>query len=236
MFCLLFFVMHVVLFLSAMRFRLGTPPPRGTVGCATFPFRVDFRLCLAPPRHDCSLREGFDFGFPCLRVCVLLQFAFLRLAPPATPTIRVAVRRRVRVEMRSEDGFTVGGAGEPGEAGADVVGPVVSTESVPCVGLLEGVGWATTVAAVGVSTEPAPTSVGTAKTEAKLLSAAGKARPRPEQRSTVATDAETRATNKSPRGSSKVVDPHTLPVCAKIAIIGGGEREPSQDSTFGAGH
>ena len=48
----------------------------------------------------------------------------------------VAVRRRVRVEMRSEDGFTVGGAGEPGEAGADAVGPVVSTASVPCVGLL----------------------------------------------------------------------------------------------------
>jgi len=48
----------------------------------------------------------------------------------------VAVRRRVRVEMRSQDGFTVGGIGEPGEAGADVVGPVVSTASVPCVGLL----------------------------------------------------------------------------------------------------
>ena len=33
-------------------------------------------------------REGFDFGFPCLRACVVLQFAFLRLALPATPTIR----------------------------------------------------------------------------------------------------------------------------------------------------
>ena len=32
-----------------MRFRLGTSPPRGTVGCATFPFRVGFRFCLAPP-------------------------------------------------------------------------------------------------------------------------------------------------------------------------------------------
>ena len=73
--------------------------------------------------------------------------------------------------MRSEDGFTVGGAGEPGVAGADAVGPVVSTESVPCVGLLEGVGWATAVAAAGASAEPVPTSVGTAKTEAKSLSA-----------------------------------------------------------------
>ena len=47
----------------------------------------------------------------------------------------VAVRRRVRVKM-SQDGFTVGGIGEPDEAGADAVGPVVSTASVPCVGLL----------------------------------------------------------------------------------------------------
>ena len=65
-----------------MCFRLGTSPPRGTVGCATFPFRVGFRLFSRSPRHDGSLPEGFDFGFPCLRACVLLQFAFLRLAPP----------------------------------------------------------------------------------------------------------------------------------------------------------
>ena len=43
---------------------------------------------------------------------------------------------RVRVEIRSQDGFTVGGIGEPDEAGADAVGPVVSTASVPYVGLL----------------------------------------------------------------------------------------------------
>ena len=67
--------------------------------------------------------------------------------------------------MRSEDGITVWGTGEPGEAGADVVGPVVSTEAVPCVGLLERVGWATAVAAAGASAEPVLTSVGTAKTE-----------------------------------------------------------------------
>ena len=58
------------------------------MGGATFPFRVGFRLLSRPPRHDGSLREGFDFGFPCLRACILIQFAFLRLAPPATPTIR----------------------------------------------------------------------------------------------------------------------------------------------------
>ena len=70
------------------RFRLGTSPPRGTVGCATFPFCVGFRLLSRRPRHDGSLRESFDFGFPCLRACVFLQFAFLRLASPAAPTIR----------------------------------------------------------------------------------------------------------------------------------------------------
>ena len=68
--------------------------------------------------------------------------------------------------MRSEDDFTVEGAGEQGEAGADAVGPVVSTESVLCVGLFEGVDWATAVAAAGSSAEPVLTSVGTAKTEA----------------------------------------------------------------------
>ena len=56
------------------------------MGCATFPFHVGFRLLSRPPRHDDSLREGFDFGFPC--ACVLLQFDFIRLAPPATPTMR----------------------------------------------------------------------------------------------------------------------------------------------------
>ena len=96
--------------------------------------------------------------------------------------------------MRSEDGFAVGGAGRPGETGVDTVEPAVSIESVPCVELLEGVDWATVVAAAGASAEPVPTSVGTAKTEPKALSVADKARPRPGQRSTVATDAETRAT------------------------------------------
>ena len=53
-----------------------------TVGCATFPFRVGFRLLSRPPCHDGSLREGFDFGFPCLRACVLLQLAFIVSPPP----------------------------------------------------------------------------------------------------------------------------------------------------------
>ena len=54
-------------------------PP--SIACWVSPF-------VSPPRHDGNMREGFDFGLSCLHACVLLQFAFLRLAPPATPTIR----------------------------------------------------------------------------------------------------------------------------------------------------
>ena len=36
-------------FSFGMCFRLGTSPPRGTVGCATFPFRVGFRLLSRSP-------------------------------------------------------------------------------------------------------------------------------------------------------------------------------------------
>ena len=73
--------------------------------------------------------------------------------------------------MRSEDGFAVGGAGEPGATGAGTVGQVVMTESIPCLELLnKGVGWAT-VAAAGASAALAPTPVGTAKIEEKAVSA-----------------------------------------------------------------
>ena len=104
--------------------------------------------------------------------------------------------------MRSEDGFAVGGNDEPGETEVDAVSPVVSNESVSGVDLLEGVGWTTVVAASGASAEPVPTSLGTVKTEAKTLSAAGKIRPQPVQRSTVATEAELRATN-PPEGAER---------------------------------
>ena len=104
--------------------------------------------------------------------------------------------------MRSEDGFTVWDVGDLGEARADAVGPVVVTESAPYVGILEGVGWATAVAAAEASAEPVPTSVGMAKTQAKSLSAAGTVHPRPRQRSTVVTDAQTRATKPFERAQS----------------------------------
>ena len=88
MFCLLSFVMHVVLF-SLLICVFGLAPPlAGLWVVPPFLFVLVFASCLAPPRHDGSLREGFDFGFPCLSACVLRQFAFLRLAPPATLTVR----------------------------------------------------------------------------------------------------------------------------------------------------
>ena len=97
--------------------------------------------------------------------------------------------------MRSEDCVIVWGAGEPSEVETDVVGTVGSTESVPCTELCEGIGWAADVVAAGASAEPSLTAVGTTKTEEKSLSAARKTPLRPGQLSTVAADAETRASN-----------------------------------------
>ena len=133
------------------------------------------------------------------------------------------------METWSEDGFTVGGAEEPGEAGADAV----PTASVPCVGLLEGVGWATAVAAAGASAEPVPTSVGTAKTQRIVVGC--RQSPPAAGAAIEGVDGCRNTSDESPRRSRKVANPHLWPVCAN-AIISGGEREPTQDSTFRAGH
>ena len=121
--------------------------------------------------------------------------------------------------MRSQDGFTVGGIGEPGKAGVDAVGPVVSTESVPCVGLLEGVGWATAVAAAGASAEPVPTSVGTAKTQRIVVGC--RQSPPAAGAAIDGGDGCRNTSDESPRRSRMVVNPHMWPVCAKIAIVSG---------------
>ena len=81
-FCLIFLEMHDILFSLCYAFAARHFPPRGTVGCATFPFRVGLHLFVSPPHHGGGLREGFEVGFPCHSMCLLLQFAFLRLAPP----------------------------------------------------------------------------------------------------------------------------------------------------------
>ena len=69
-----------------MHFLLGTSPPRGTVGCATFPFRVGFRLFVSPTATMVACGRvmalvSFVIA-PAFSFCVLLQFAFLRLDHP----------------------------------------------------------------------------------------------------------------------------------------------------------
>ena len=97
MFCLLFFVRHVILFFlyvfSARHF-----PPLAGLRLRHISFSCWFSPFVSSPRHDGSLREGFDVGFPCLRACVL-QFAFLRLPPPATVTVRGRVLTVVRLAI-----------------------------------------------------------------------------------------------------------------------------------------
>ena len=64
-----------------MRFQLGTSPPRGTVGSATFLF-LWLSPFASPPRYDGGLRESFGVTSPYHSACVLLQFVFFRLALP----------------------------------------------------------------------------------------------------------------------------------------------------------
>ena len=83
MFCRLFFVTHVILFSLCYAFSARHfSPLAGLWVVPPFHFVLVFAFCLPPPRHCGSLREGFDHVFSCLRACVLLQFAFLRLVPP----------------------------------------------------------------------------------------------------------------------------------------------------------
>ena len=77
-FCLLF----------VMRFQLGTSPPRGTVSCATFPFRVGFRLSSSRPPATLAV-----CGRVLTSVSLIISPAFslnllLRLALPATLAVR----------------------------------------------------------------------------------------------------------------------------------------------------
>ena len=83
MFYALFLVVHVILFSLCYTFAARHfPPLAGLWVVPPFHLVFAFRLLLSPPRHDGSLREGFDVGFACSSACVLFQFAFLRLAPP----------------------------------------------------------------------------------------------------------------------------------------------------------
>ena len=99
--------------------------------------------------------------------------------------------------MRPVGGKAVGGAGSPCGEGADAAGSVISAESAPCEVLdVGGACWATLVA------EPVPPPEGTAKTEAKAVSVAGKNSQRPRQQSPVVTAAVKRSTN-LPEGAER---------------------------------
>ena len=52
----------------------------------------------------------------------------------------------------------------------------------------------------------------------------------------VGGDGGSYTSDESPRRSREVVNPHTWPVCAKIAKIRRGEREPTQNSALGVGY
>ena len=58
-----------------------------------------------------------------------------------------------------------------------------------------GTCWATAVAAAEASADPVPPTEGATKIEANAVSTIGEAAPRPARRSTVETEADTRATN-----------------------------------------
>ena len=71
-----------------MRFRLGTSPPRGTVGCAIFPFRVGFCLCLAPPATMVVCGRILPLVSLVFAPVFYFNSPFFVSPPPATPTIR----------------------------------------------------------------------------------------------------------------------------------------------------
>ena len=57
LFCFLFSLLCMFFCrLFVVRFQLGTFPPRGTAGCATFPFRVSFRLSSSRPPATLAVR------------------------------------------------------------------------------------------------------------------------------------------------------------------------------------
>ena len=50
------------------------------------------------------------------------------------------------------------------------------------------------------------------------------------------TDESSNTGDESPGWSTKVLNPQTWPVCAKIAKISGGKGEPTRDGAIGVGH
>ena len=130
----------------------------------------------------------------------------------------VAVRRRVRVEMRFEGDNAVGGdAGSPADERADAPASVIAAESARCEG----------------AAEPLPPSEGTAKNEPKAVSAK-------KDFSAAGTSMDggyggRYASDKSPQRSREVVHPRTWPGRAKIAETDQAKRSPPKTAFSGRG-
>ena len=113
---------------------------------------------------------------------------------------------------------------------------MISMESAPCEMLdLGGACWATLVAAAGASARPRATPGGYGKKRDEssvggrnIFSTAGTA--------IVGGGGGSYTTDESPRRIREVVNPHTGPVCAKIANIGRGGREPTSNNALGVGY
>ena len=75
-------------FLSTMRFQLGTPPPRGTVGCATLPFRVIFRHFAAYPATMVACGKVFTLVSLVIPPAFSFNSHFFVSPPPATLVVR----------------------------------------------------------------------------------------------------------------------------------------------------
>ena len=137
--------------------------------------------------------------------------------------------------MRPEGGKAVGGAGSPCGEGADAAGSVIAAGSAPCE-VFDGKGacWVILVAAARASAEPVPPSEGTAKTEAKAMSAEGKISPRPGRQSSVVTAAVTRAT-KLPEGTERSSILIRGPCARKPRISEEAKGSPSKTAISGCG-
>ena len=79
LFCLLYMFFCL---LFVIRFQLGTSSPRGTVGCATFPFRVGFRLSSSDRPGTLALRGRV---LTLVSLIIVPAFSFNRLSSSRPP-------------------------------------------------------------------------------------------------------------------------------------------------------
>ena len=88
MFCLTFFVMHVILFSICYTFSSWHFLPSRDCGLCHPSISCWFSPLRLAPRHDGGRREGFDVGFPCHSACVSSNSPFFVSPSLATPVVR----------------------------------------------------------------------------------------------------------------------------------------------------